>query len=573
MKILFSLIFLSASLHSFTQALRNNVVIDEIMADPSPPALLTGGLPEAEYIELKNISRQSVNLNGWKISDATTTATITANFILQPDSFLVICSNSAAPLLSGYGATIGVSNFPSLDNDGEIIYLRSKDGKLIYGLQYEKSWYKNAVKSEGGWSLEMIDTKNTCSGYSNWKASVHQQGGSPGKKNSVDALNKDELPPLVLRAYATDSLNITVIFDEPLDSLPASLADSYLISDDIGVPLFATVAPPLFNSVSLRLKLPLKINKVYTVSAKNISDCSGNSNGPGILSKVGLASLADTFDIVINEILFNPRPEGVDYIEIYNRSNSIVDLNSLYIANRLSNGMLNTLRQLSSSQHLLFPKDFYVVTENAMTVKKQYVSKNPDAFVEISMPSLPDDRGTIVLMSRAGKTVDELAYDEKWHFKLLDNKEGVALERVDYNKPTQDSHNWHSAATDAGYGTPTYRNSQFNALEQADAVINITPSIFSPDNDGFDDFLTISYQFLEPGYTCNIILYDANGRAVRFLCRNALCGPKGYFRWDGLDEKSNRLNAGIYIVMTEVFNLSGKVKRFKNTVVLARKLK
>lgn len=559
---------------SFAQAGRNDVIIDEIMADPSPPVLLTGGLPEVEFIELKNISARPFNLTGWKIGDATTTATIAANFTLQPDSFVIICSNNAAPSLSVFGTTtIGLSNFPSLDNEGEIIYVRSKEGKLIYALQYDKSWYRNTVKSDGGWSLEMIDTKNACTGYPNWKASMHPQGGTPGKKNSVDQINKDELPPRISRAYATDSVDITMVFDEPLDSAQAAVAGNFFVSDDIGVPLYAIVATPLFSSVMLRLKTPLKTNKIYTLSAKNISDCSSNTIQSGTLAKVGFASLADSFDIVINEILFNPRPDGVDYVEIYNRSNRIFDLKDLYIANRLSNGIIGSLKQLSSSQYLIFPDDYFVISENSMAVRQQYVSKNPEVFLEISMPSLPDDRGTLVLLNRAGRIIDELAYDEKWHFKLIDNNEGVSLERIDYNKPTQNPQNWHSASTDAGYGTPSFRNSQFRANEQADGKISVSPSTFSPDNDGFDDFLTINYQFPEPGYTCNIVLYDVTGRAVRYLCRNALCGPKGYFRWDGLDEKNNGLNVGVYVMITEVFNLSGKVKRFKNAVVLARKFK
>ena len=40
-----------------------SVVIDEIMADPSPVV----GLPNTEFIELKNVSAQAFNLNGWHI--------------------------------------------------------------------------------------------------------------------------------------------------------------------------------------------------------------------------------------------------------------------------------------------------------------------------------------------------------------------------------------------------------------------------------------------------------------------------------------------------------------------------
>ena len=162
-------------------------------------------------------------------------------------------------------------------------------------------------------------------------------------------------------------------------------------------------------------------------------------------------------------------------------------------------------------------------------------------------------------------------YEEKWHFKLIDNKEGVALERIDHNAPTPDPGNWHSAATSVGYGTPTYKNSQYRIDLQLQGEITVMPEIISPDNDGMDDFATIGYHFPSPGYVANISIFDANGRLVRYLQRNALCGITGYFRWDGLGEKMQRLPVGIYIIYTQVFNLEGKKKAFKNTIVLARR--
>ena len=101
--------------------------------------------------------------------------------------------------------------------------------------------------------------------------------------------------------------------------------------------------------------------------------------------------------------------------------------------------------------------------------------------------------------------------------------------------------------------------------------ITVTPEIVSPDNDGQDDFATIEYSFPSPGYVANITIFDAAGRVVRYLQRNALCGIKGIYRWDGLGEKNQKLPVGIYIIYTEVFNLDGKKRQFKNTIVMARR--
>ena len=439
-------------------------------------------------------------------------------------------------------------------------------------MSYADSWYKNELKKDGGWTLEMIDTKNPCSGFNNWKASTDIKGGTPGKKNAVDALNADAAAPQLLRAYAADSVNITLVFDEPLDSIKAATAVNYSISDGIGVPQSAIAIVPTFDKVSLRLNGPLSQNKVYTITVSAVIDCKGNLIGSKNTAKVGLSTVADSLNIVINEILFNPKSNGTDYVEIYNRSSKIIDLKQMYIANRNTAGVISNIKQLSTDNYLFFPQDFMVITEDPSIVKRDFITQNMDAFVTVaSMPSFNDDDGDVIILNAQGNIMDELKYDEKWHFKLIDNREGVALERIDYNVPTQNKGNWHSAATSVGYGTPTYKNSQYRLDLQVQGTIAVSPEIISPDNDGMDDFATIDYSFPSPGYIANITIFDANGRMVRYLQRNALCGIKGNFRWDGLGEKFEKLPVGIYIIYTEVFNLEGKKKQFKNTIVLARR--
>jgi flagellar hook assembly protein FlgD len=104
------------------------------------------------------------------------------------------------------------------------------------------------------------------------------------------------------------------------------------------------------------------------------------------------------------------------------------------------------------------------------------------------------------------------------------------------------------------------------------ATIEINPKLFSPDNDGRDDFASIQYQVSDPGYVANVIIYDAAGRSVKNLVRNGTLGLSGYWNWDGLDDKANKLPIGTYVVYTEIFNLRGKKEIFKKAIVLARKL-
>lgn len=570
MKKKLTLVLLVLNLCAHAQSpLPYNIIISEIMADPSPVA----GLPAFEYIELRNTAAHAFNLNGWQLGDAGSTATISANFLLQPDSMVILCANSSASYLAVFGTVIGVSSFPSLDNDGDLLYIRSKDGKTIHAVNYSVTWFNNAVKSQGGWSLEMIDPTNPCGGAANWAASIDTKGGTPGKKNSVDGSNHDAQSPTVKQAYARDSVHVLISFDEPLDSLQAANASNYVISDNTGKPVSAIAIGPLFNTVLLQLSRPLAGNKVYTISATGVADCAGNAIGTNNTVKLGVAAPPVFASVVINEILFNPSAGGTDYIEMYNRSHLIIDLKDCYIATRTSNGGIGTTKAVSASNRLLFPGEYVVVTEDPALVQRQYLAKDPSAFATMtSMPSLPDDKGNLLLLNGQGQLIDELSYDARWHFPLLVNEEGVSLERTDYNKPTQEASNWHSAATSAGYGTPGYQNSQFRNDTSFAGAVSLEPSVFSPDNDGQDDFLTIHYQFPVAGSVCNITAFDAAGRPVRYITRNAMCGQQGFFRWDGLGENNMRLPVGVYIIYTEVFNLAGTTRKFKHAVTQARRL-
>ncbi len=546
---------------------RYQIVITEIMADPSPQVQLPGN----EWVELRNTSALSFNLQGWRIGEASGVSGAMPNFVLKPDSTVIVCTGSAVTAMQAFGSTIAVTSFPSLDNGGDLLYLRSPQGRVIHAVAYTDAWYKNDLKKDGGWSLEMMDVHNPCSGIANWAASTHASGGTPGKPNAVAAINPDTDAPQLLRAYATDSLNIILLFNEPLDSLKAAAAINYGMSDGINIQSANCLAPS-FDKVSLKLGNPLQRNKIYTVTVNTtVSDCTGNAMGSSKTARVGLAALADSMDVVINEVLFNPRPNGTDYVEIYNPSNKVIDMKQLYLANRSSSGQVSNIKQLSNDSHLLFPQDFMLLTEEPALVKAQYIAQNLDAFLALSgIPSYSDDKGNVVLLNAQGKIVDELAYNEKWQHPLIDNREGVSLERIDYDAATQNPENWHSAATSVGYGTPTYKNSHYRTDAQLKGAITISPEICSPNNDGMDDFVTVAYQFSEPGYVANITVFDAAGRPVRFLQRNALCGIHGNFRWDGLGEKNQLLPSGIYIMHTAVFNMQGKTRQFKNTVVLVR---
>jgi hypothetical protein len=415
----------------------------------------------------------------------------------------------------------------------------------------------------------MIDLNTPCMGSENWTASTSSIGASPGKINSEDALNPDEILPKLTRAFAIDSLHIRLKFNEPLDSITASNPLQYSISDGIGRAINATPIPPLFNQINLTLPNPISKNKIYTIKAEGIKDCVGNEIGMSNSVRIGLTEQADSFDVVVNEVLFNPRSDGVDYIELYNRSNKIINLKKLFIANLNALNEIDNISQITSEDILFFPKDYYLLTENATVVKRGYLTTNPEGIIQVNaLPSFNDDEGNVIVLNEQGEILDHLKYNEDWHFKLIENTEGISLERINYNLKTQDENNWHSAASSSGYGTPGNKNSQNISGETLNQEITILPEMITPNNDGKDDIASIQYAFTEPGNVATIIVFDASGRKIKTLQRSVICGINGSFMWNGLDDQYKKISSGIYMVYFEIFNLKGVVRKFKKVVVV-----
>ena len=127
-----------------------DVVIDEIMIDPSPAI----ALPNNEWLELKNISGVAINLKGWKINDLTGASGAMPDFILLPDSFVIVCATSFNQVMTPFGTTINISGFPSLNNDGDQLSLISSEGKIIHTVTYSSAWYQNELKKDGSGRLK-----------------------------------------------------------------------------------------------------------------------------------------------------------------------------------------------------------------------------------------------------------------------------------------------------------------------------------------------------------------------------------------------------------------------------------
>jgi hypothetical protein len=311
--------------------------------------------------------------------------------------------------------------------------------------------------------------------------------------------------------------------------------------------------------------------QVYSFSIDNIQDCWGNTaltiNGRFAKPEVAVAG-----DVVINEILFNAPTGGRDFVELYNRSTKNISLKGWTIADNYG-GFISTPDTIANRNFIMFPNDYLVLTREDGTLQELYPQTIQSRVWDV--PGLADFGSTedVVYLLMPNITVgDQLDYSADWHYPLLDITDGVSMERLSSERPTNDATNWHSASEFSGFATPGFKNSQAKLEQQIEAELQVDPEIFSPDNDGYQDVVSFGYKFEKGGYTGNITIADSEGRIVKRLMQNQLLGAEGYISWDGTNEDKLKADIGIYVVMFEVFDTTGKTERIRKTCVLAHRL-
>ena len=541
-----------------------DVIITEIMADPLPEV----SLPGKEYLELRNRSGHTVNLKGWSLSTPTQKLTF-AQKEIPPGEYIIVCSVTDTSLFGKYGRTVGLKSFTILTNEGKAVALHDSEGRFIHGIEYHISWYGSELKSEGGWSLEMIDTDYPFSGRNNWKASVSKKGGTPGSANSVAARNPDLDFEGITNVFAGDSACVYLTLSETIPDLTKESGRFTIDSDGIAE---IHLNDLLFMNFRIIPSVPLRRSKVFTLGISDASDFTGNRIRRKSF-RFGLAEKAQKGDVIFNELLFNPLPGGADYIELYNCSERIIDVSRLLVVSvNDATGDTSSFVQVSPHNRCLLPGKYYAITTEREQVLQSYPSSDPESIFDVtSLPSMPDDKGHLLLLNRELELIDEVYYDEKMHYPLLSVNEGVALEKVRPDLLSSDRSGWHSASENTGWGTPGATNSitaEYDSMNNPEVKFSSTK--ISPDNDGFEDVLVIDMVLEGLGNVMSAMVFDETGGFVRKLAGNMLCGSGLHLVWDGTADDGNIVPSGIYIVLITGFNDSGKMYRWKKACSVLR---
>lgn len=537
-----------------------DIIITEICADPSPAL----SMPEAEFVEVYNRGEHPVDLAGWQLADGSA-AGKAGSFILLPGKYLVLAAPPNIERFSAFGQTLSVSPFPSLNNSGDLLKLKNDEGKTIDSVRYHISWYRDNEKTDGGWSLELIDIQNTCAEGSNWAAAENSFGGTPGQQNSIYANKPDNTGPGVIAVVLIDSSSLFIQFDEKLETtIPAH--DQFRITPSVGISS-VYFGDESFSSIVLLFSEQVQSSQTYIVQISDVYDCPGNKIREEFShAEFELSEKAEPGDVLVNEILFNPRSTGVDFVEIHNHTQKTINLKNWTLRNFFAAGKNSTL--ITDEDLLLRAGAYKVFTEDGDILKGEYISGVENTFYETDLPALNDDDGSLTLIDGNGYVIDTMAYTDQMHVPFLRDDEGVSLERISvYERGTALS-NWRSASSMSGFATPGYVNSNVRQDSSArNEAITVEPEIFQPTGPS-RAFARINYRFDTGGLIANVRIFDQHGRPIKEIAGNELLGTEGFFRWDGDQDNGTTARTGYYVIWFEIFDAVGKVKTFRKRIAL-----
>lgn len=376
-----------------------DVVINEIMPDPNP---VIGNLPEEEYLEIYNVSDKYIELENWELLNSGNPTTF-PSFLLEPGQHVIVCGDDDAAAFGAFGTVVSLSSFAALTNGGDDLVLNNANGTLIDAVTYSDDWYGDPEKTEGGWSLELINPETPCSGSQNWIASNDPNGGTPGAQNSVYDTTPDTTPPALVGYTIADPQNILLFFNEPLD--PESIDDALVTIDPpTGLADISVTSDNL--SVQLVLDAPIDTAVSYTVTIENITDCIGNPIGEENNIEFVIGYTPQQYDVLINEIMADPTPEvglpDQEYIELFNTTDQLFDLSNCQISGNAF--APNTFIQ--PNQHLLL-----VSSESFEYPDAEAVAVMPD----LSSSFLTNSGRELLFLNEQSETIDRVNYSIDWY--------------------------------------------------------------------------------------------------------------------------------------------------------------
>lgn len=196
------------------------VIINEIMYD------LKGTDSGHEWVEIKNISDQPVDLKNWRFFDGSNHLLNEppqnggqGSLVIPPGGYAILADKADIFLADHPGFSgIVIDTVMSLGNEGEILRLIDQNGNVVEEVSYQKGMGGNgngySLERTSDFSIQFCESKNL--------------GGSPGQPNNFDC-NKPTITPTPsttkTKTPTPTPLNISPSFSPPLALIEGETED------------------------------------------------------------------------------------------------------------------------------------------------------------------------------------------------------------------------------------------------------------------------------------------------------------------------------------------------------------
>ncbi len=434
-----------------------SIILSEIMFIPQSG--------NNEFIELYNSSTaDTINLNGYKIKYYTAAPDIITDAgwgtLLPPLTYAVI-------LEGDYDFTSGIYN-----NIIPAAALKVKISDNAFGATGMSNTTDRPVQlidtSSAVTDYRFYTADNTA-GYSEEKVVLNHDSldtnwgnsdifnGTPGKRNSISHLNNDLMLFTMFISPAIPAAGENVVVNAVIKNRGTGTASQFDCSfyDDAN---FDSIPTP-GELISTETYYNLLSGDSLTSQTELIAAAAGSYN---IIAKITFEPDEDTLnntkclnftvyegneisDIVFNEIMYAPSGGMPEWVELYNRSGTIVNLKNRKISDNTSSVYITRL-------DVFLPADSFIILSKDSSILDFY-SIPSRLLVLPSLPSLNNTGDDIVIRDSAGVHFDSLSYTPDWG-----GSSGRSLERISSEMPTNNISNW--GTTESIYkGTPGRTNS------------------------------------------------------------------------------------------------------------------
>ncbi|MCH9030397.1 MAG: lamin tail domain-containing protein, partial [Bacteroidetes bacterium] len=371
---------------------RNDIIINEFMYAPDSP--------EPEWIELFNRSNKTIDLKNYQIADNNDTITVfNLSIILNPLEYIIIADDSSIFNYYNIPSSVVIENIPTLNNSGDNIILLDSLNRPIDSLQYFSIWGGN-----NGRSLERIDSELPSTDSTNWDTSINIFKATPGYINSVTQKDFDIAAADIIFSPVfpidNDTINIAskiinfglnpasftlqLFEDTDLDSIPDLLIETSntfsVLPGDSGIYLFNHQIENLLG------RHGFTVRAIFEMDEDTTNNNFYKTIAPGFPPQ----------SIIVNEIMYAPSGGEPEWIELYNNTNSSINLKNWSISDLVTVPAIEFIDTdiiMPPASYLILTKDFSI---------NNYHRLIPSLILEINLPVLNNDIDGILIRDDRG---------------------------------------------------------------------------------------------------------------------------------------------------------------------------